>query len=347
MAQNAPSFFAPATVARAYGRVSMTVARGDRVTTTDTLPPAPMGPRRILVVDDDAEVAAGIVRALRADHLDVTSCTPGDGLLACLLSVKPDVVLVRTLRSDPRALVACCQPHGADATRPGTVIAYATGDTHEDAVVHALRCGADDYVADAGRGRELQARVDAQLRHLRDREVMRWERARTSRLKGLANTDPLTGIANRRGGARAIERLLASRASVTLVLVDVDHFKRVNDSFGHPVGDAVLREVARELETATPHDGTAARWGGEEFAIVLPGCEDETLEQVGERFRYAVGNVALDDVRGTIWVTASVGVARWDGAGSPPPSARLVAAADSALYRSKNEGRNRVSAATG
>jgi two-component system, cell cycle response regulator len=343
MAHYAPSFFAPKPIARPYGPVSMTVARGGRCA-TDTLPPAPMGPRRILVVDDDEHVAAGVVAALHADDLDMMACAPAD-MLASLAVFRPDVILIRTRRDHPRALAVCCQLHDVEAAHPRTVIAYATGDAHEDAVVDALRCGADDYIANVGRDRELQARVDAQLRHLRDREVMRWARAQRSRMKDLANTDALTGIANRRAGARAIDRLLDAGGTVTLALVDVDHFKRINDAFGHPVGDLVLRGVAREIARVTPVDSTAARWGGEEFAIVLPGHEGESAEEIGERFRAAVGEVSLDDAGGTVWVTASVGVARWCGAKQPSSSAPLVAAADAALYRAKNEGRNRVSAA--
>ncbi|HXN32110.1 MAG TPA: diguanylate cyclase [Polyangiaceae bacterium] len=346
MATNAPSFFAPATIARAYGRVSLTTTRGHG--SADTLPPDHVGPRRILVVDRDNELAARVARALRTDGLEVTCCAPSDDVLACVLSARPDVILVHTRQGDQQALVACCQLHEFDAARTRTVIAYTAGDAKEDVVVHALHSGADDYIADVGREGELRARVSAQLRHLRDREVMRWARAQRSSLRDLANTDPLTGLANRRAIERVLHFALGTGKGVTLVLVDLDHFKQINDTFGHPAGDLVLRRVARSLHRVAPGGGLAARWGGEEFAIVAPvsdgalTCPDHAA-RLGERFREAVEDIVLQEIDGTPKITASVGVAEWGGAGARQSSDRLIAAADAALYQSKRQGRNCVS----
>jgi diguanylate cyclase (GGDEF)-like protein len=340
MATNAPSFFAPATIARAYGRVSLATARGDR--TADTLPPAHVGPRRILVVDRDTELAASVVRALSTDGVEVSCCTPNDDVLACVLSTRPDVILVHTRPGDQQALVACCQLHEFDTARTRTVIAYTAGDAREDVVVHALHSGADDYIADVGRDRELRARVSAQLRHLRDREVMRWAREQRSCLRDLANTDPLTGLANRRSIGRVLDFALGTGKGVTLVLVDLDHFKRINDTFGHPTGDLVLRRVARSLHGVAPMEGV------EEFAIVVPATDRASASldhasRIGERFRAAVASIALTEIEGMPQVTASVGVAAWSGTGTHQSSSRLIAAADAALYQSKNQGRNCVS----
>jgi two-component system cell cycle response regulator len=346
MAINAPSFFAPASIARAYGRVSVTTTR--RKGSTDTLPPDHVGPRRILVVDKDPELAARVVHALRIDGLEVTCCTPNDDVLACVLSTRPDVILIHTRHGDQQALVACCQLHELDTARTRTVIAYTAGDAKEDIVVHALNSGADDYIADVSRDRELRARVSAQLRHLRDREVMRWARAQRSSLRDLANTDPLTGLANRRAIQGALEFALSAGNGVTLVLVDLDHFKRINDTFGHPAGDLVLRRVARSLHGAAPLEGIAARWGGEEFAIIVPASDGVSLSlahaaAIGERFRNAVASTVLRDIDASTSITASVGAAAWIGRGPLQASSRLIAAADAALYQSKNQGRNCVS----
>jgi diguanylate cyclase (GGDEF)-like protein len=132
------------------------------------------------------------------------------------------------------------------------------------------------------------------------------------------------------------------------VLVDLDHFKRINDTFGHPTGDLVLRRVARSLHGAAPLGGVAGRWGGEEFAIVVPAGVGVSLslEQaatIGERFREAVGSTALREIEGAQQVTASVGVTAWSGGGAQQSSGRIIAAADAALYQSKNQGRNCVS----
>jgi two-component system, cell cycle response regulator len=346
MATNAPSFFAPATIARAYGRVSLTTRTR---ASTDTLPPDHVGPRRILVVDRDADLAAGIVRALRADGLEVACCSPSDDLLSCVLSTRPDVILVHARPGDPQALVTCCQLHEFDKARTRTVIAYTAGEAKEDVVVHALHSGADDYIANVGRDRELRARVSAQLRHLRDREVMRWARDQRSSLRDLANTDPLTGLANRRAIERMLDFMLGTGKGLSLTMVDLDHFKQINDTYGHPAGDVVLRSVAHALHAAAPFGGVAGRWGGEEFAVVVPtgdggSSSAEQVAWIGERFREAVAATDLFEIEGAPRVTASVGVAAWNGIGMPLSSGRLVAAADAALYQSKNQGRNCVSA---
>jgi diguanylate cyclase (GGDEF)-like protein len=346
MATNVPSFFSPATIARAYGRVSLTATPARA--SADTLPPDHIGPRRILVVDSDTEIADRVVRVLRTDGLEVSCCTPSEDLLSCVLSTRPDVVLIHTRAGDQQALVACCQLQQFDSARTRTVIAYTTGDAKEDVVVHALHSGADDCIADVGRDRELRARVSAQLRHLRDREVMRWARDQRSSLRDLANTDPLTGVANRRAIQRLLDFTLGTGKGVAFVLVDLDHFKRINDTFGHPAGDVVLRRVARSLHKATPLGGVAARWGGEEFAIVVPasdgvGLSLENAASIGERFREAVAGTSLGDIEGSPRITASVGVAAWSAAGAPQSSGRLIAIADAALYQSKNQGRDCVS----
>jgi diguanylate cyclase (GGDEF)-like protein len=202
----------------------------------------------------------------------------------------------------------------------------------------------DDYIADAGRGRELRARVEGQLRHLRNREIQQWASTQRTSLRTMAHTDALTGVANRRGISRALERLLASGEALTLIFVDLDHFKRINDTYGHAAGDLVLRHAARALWSAASPGDIAGRWGGEEFAIVLRASREVGAEafELGERFRRSVADISVCEVDESLRVTASVGVTGWNGAGEAPTAADLFRAADDALYRAKREGRNRV-----
>lgn len=192
-----------------------------------------------------------------------------------------------------------------------------------------------------------------------DRETAHWlvghgvialENARLHRtVQRQALVDGLTGLANRRlyEAALAKELLRADRFAepVTLVLADLDDFKRVNDAHGHPKGDDVLREFAKTLKECLREIDLAARWGGEEFAVLLPGTDVQGGIRLAERLRSALAErVIVSDAGDRITMTASFGVAEWGGSGTAND---LLAAADSALYEAKRRGKNRVEAAGG
>jgi diguanylate cyclase (GGDEF)-like protein len=159
-------------------------------------------------------------------------------------------------------------------------------------------------------------------------------------LERLASADPLTGLSNRRGGekdiAAEISRARRQNTPLSCVLLDLDHFKNVNDTYGHQTGDYVLREVSGLLRRTLRAYDILIRWGGEEFLAVLPGVEREQAFKLGERVRHAVENLRLAGIPG---VTASVGVAPL---GSDYSFDAMFAAADKQLYRAKNAGRNSV-----
>jgi diguanylate cyclase len=158
----------------------------------------------------------------------------------------------------------------------------------------------------------------------------------------LAMTDGLTGLANRRHAAEFLQRELARTgrhgAETSIALCDVDHFKRINDTLGHNVGDVVLRWVAESLVGGVRTTDLVSRWGGEEFLVVLPDSGPAIARVVAERLRGRIEKGRMsDETVGT--VTMSVGVACTEGPIDPDA---LIARADAALYRAKNSGRNRV-----
>jgi diguanylate cyclase (GGDEF)-like protein len=161
-------------------------------------------------------------------------------------------------------------------------------------------------------------------------------------LRDMAATDGLTSVANRRTFEAALEveitRAARSGSSVSLVLIDIDHFKALNDTHGHQAGDEVLRTVARALKDQSRAFDTPARYGGEEFAVIMPGCDVVDAERSAERFRNAVGRLG-----GSAPVTVSTGVATFPVHATDADS--LVERADGALYESKNAGRNRTTVA--
>ena len=169
--------------------------------------------------------------------------------------------------------------------------------------------------------------------------------ARSQTLEHAALTDSLTGMQNRRYFDDALREYLAEflriQRPVGLIILDLDHFKQVNDTYGHDTGDEVLRAVARCLKDITRYHDVVARLGGEEFAVVAPNMDIDMLSRFAERIRKAVAAlpIALGNARLTI--TTSIGVALWDRKESVE---ELFRRADAKLYSAKREGRNRISA---
>jgi two-component system chemotaxis response regulator CheY len=232
-----------------------------------------------------------------------------------------------------------------DAGWPGyTYIILLTAKSGRYDIVEGLNAGADDYVTKPFRNEELLARIGVGARIL---ELERRLSESLAREEALATRDSLTGLPNRRAlydRARVeLSRAARARTSVGLILVDLDHFKRINDEFGHAAGDEALRRVAEVLlRNKRDYDHTG-RWGGEEFLVVLPGTSLSQTAMVAERIRISMATVKLDLGGGrVVGLRASLGVAC-----APPASPivdldDLLQQADDALYRAKAEGRDRV-----
>ena len=218
----------------------------------------------------------------------------------------------------------------------------AKDDKHD--VVQGLEAGADDYLTKPFNVDELHARVRAGKRILElQKELIQ---ARES-LRFEALHDHLTGLWNR--GAvlnllqREEQRRQRSGDALGVIMVDVDHFKAINDSHGHLVGDVVLTEVAKRLTASVRGYDSVGRYGGEEFLIIVPGCNPQGLIISAERLRGVIAETPINSASGPIPVTISVGlVSVGPGNLKPVEHIALVQAADSALYRAKAKGRNRV-----
>jgi diguanylate cyclase (GGDEF)-like protein len=277
------------------------------------------------VVDDSPRLLTcrGLLDALVADF------RIGDMSVLQAADLRRETLLVRELDPEVDPWLAAIMP---DARNIAVVPLVA------DAVVGVL-------VAETGQGAgsRIERRIVATTERFAGHAAMAIRNANLlERMQQMAVTDGLTELANRRSFDRSLERELtrANRTDgrLSVVLLDIDHFKLLNDTHGHVVGDAVLRQVAAALRDCGREYDTVARYGGEEFAAVLPGCSSALALQVAERLRRAVEEAGSD-----VPVTASAGVATYPYDGVDAGS--LLQAADQALYASKRSGRNTVRSA--
>jgi two-component system cell cycle response regulator len=293
----------------------------------------------VLVAEDSLVVRAVLRRHLEERDYNVVEADDGNAALRTCREIRPDVVLldIEMPGLDGHQVLAALK---ADPELEEIPVVFLTGRTSTDDIVEGLRLGAHDYLKKPFEASELIARVSAAVRMKKLQDELR---ARNAELDLVSRTDSLTGLANRR---QLVERLgemgSASRRHDRLLgvlMLDIDHFKRVNDTAGHDAGDCVLREFATRLSRLPRVEDVIGRWGGEEFLALLPDTDFEGSRIFGERVIEAIAAKPFELPDGTrLGVTVSVGCSV-EVAHDPE---RLVANADAALYEAKAAGRNRL-----
>jgi len=227
------------------------------------------------------------------------------------------------------------------------IIMLTVRDSAADKVT-GLESGADDYLPKPYNDIELNARIYAALRTKTLQDELRRKNKQLedmlTRVETLAITDPLTGLFNRRRFETILElefkKTHRYQTPLSCLMIDIDHFKTVNDSFGHHVGDAVLRDVALLIQRGIREVDTAARWGGEEFTVLMPTITKENAVQPATRILNSVAGYAFPEVSGRS-ITISIGIADVPNK-EIDAGAKLVHAADLAMYDAKKNGRNRI-----
>ncbi len=299
------------------------------------------GSGRVFVVDEPRS-AARVVAALEKAHDAIAGSDPQAALMMVAES-NFDLLIVSLNLGGADGLRLCSQVRSLDRTRHLPIIIVA--DPGDDArLLRALDMGVNDYLMRPIDRHELLARVNTQIKRKRYSEYLR---NRLQESVELSIIDPLTGLYNRRYMEGHLKTLIAEAArsgrSLSVLIADIDHFKRVNDTYGHDAGDAVLKEFSERFRRYTRGIDLACRLGGEEFLIIMPETDMGLARQVGERVRASMA--ALPFRIGPdreIPVTASVGLATLEGASDTADA--IFKRADNALYAAKRLGRNRVAA---
>ncbi len=304
--------------------------------------------RRVLVVEDSRTQAEWLVRVLEGEGYQVQVAADGREAIRRVGAEPPDLVFLDMVLPDMHGLevLRAIKSSGGDQFIP-VILLSVKADL--DSRVAGLRMGADDFLAKPYADAEIQARAAAMLRIKALQDQLRGTKAKLERL---SVTDGLTGLYNHlHFEERLREEIYRSQrynnAPASLIMLDLDHFKRVNDEYGHPFGDQVLRGTADVISAAIRGPDICARYGGEEFAVILPNTRLQGALAVAERFlrrmrekSYPVVG-ATNDPGGEVRVTASAGVAVYPGTDVDTPES-LLKSADDALYRAKREGRDRA-----
>ncbi|MCZ8183203.1 MAG: PleD family two-component system response regulator [Beijerinckiaceae bacterium] len=296
---------------------------------------------RILLVEDRANAADRMSAALKQHHVVEIEAHP-QNVLPQVQEGGYDVAIISLglNEADPLRLISQIRSDNASRNLPILVLAEAISDP---LVTRAIDMGVNDYLIRPIDRNELIARVTTQIRKWRYQERLR-DNLRAS--MELAIVDPLTKLHNRRYLHTQLQSLLADDtargAAVSLLVLDLDHFKSINDQHGHDAGDEVLRECAERLRQAVRGIDIVARFGGEEFVVAMPDTEPFAAQRVAERIRQAIDNRPFSVANGTktLRVTASIGVAT--AAASLRSGDSLFKNADKAMYEAKRAGRNCV-----
>jgi diguanylate cyclase (GGDEF)-like protein len=297
----------------------------------------------VLIIDDSDAVRERIIKTLESFELFTRYYEAEDGLegFKKLLSSPVDIILcdLEMPRIDGFKFL------GMMKSRPelqDTPVIMLTGRDDRDLKIKCLEQGASDYITKPFDVEELVARVKV---HLKIKNLQDDLKRTNELLLELSNTDHLTGLFNRRylmeALGKEVQRSLRKGGNLSLIILDIDHFKKVNDNYGHLQGDIVLQKVAQQLQKELRAYDTAARYGGEEFIAVLP---DATLEEavfVANRVRTSVHATRFNAALAQLSLTVSIGVARFSSPGCTTVDS-FIKLADDALYRAKANGRNMV-----
>ncbi|GIX49552.1 MAG: diguanylate cyclase response regulator [Candidatus Tectimicrobiota bacterium] len=299
---------------------------------------------KVLIAEDDPVSRRLLEATLRRWGYEVIACADGTTAWQILQQADAPQLVILDWMMPGMDGIQVCRAVRTRAAEPYVYILLLTARSQKSDIITGLEAGADDYLTKPFDTNELRMRLRAGRRILDLQAELIFAR---EALREQAMRDSLTRLWNRAAILsmlrQELERARRTQAPLSVVLADLDHFKKINDTYGHLAGDMALREAARRMRAAVRPYDAIGRYGGEEFLLVLPGCDAAAALALAQRLREAIAAEPLLLTEGKLALTLSLGVA------SRHPQAddtALIAAADAALYRAKRHGRNRVEVAT-
>ncbi len=296
---------------------------------------------RVLIVDDHPRSKQRLVQTIGKHHAIEAVESPEDALRMLTTSQEYDVLIVSLSLEKADGLRLCSQVRSVDSIRHLPIVVLVEPGNNAR-LLRALDMGVNDYLLRPIEPSELLARVRTQIKRKRHSDYLR---NRLEQTVELALTDALTGLHNRHYMQTHLQTLvsdsIANLRELSILISDIDHFKQVNDTYGHDVGDMVLKEFAARLRRNTRGADLACRLGGEEFVLIMPDTTIQRAYQTGERLRALIAAEPFSIGGGkSIRVTTSVGLATLQKLEDTPDT--LIKRADNGLYAAKRRGRNRV-----
>jgi len=300
------------------------------------------GAMRVLVADDNLISRRLLEAALRKWDYEVVAAADGNEAWEILRSPNAPRLAILDWMMPGLSGPEICRRVRASGGERYTYILLVTSRSENQDVVEGLEAGADDYITKPFDQMELRARLASGRRIIElEDQLLRAQ----ATLREQATRDALTKAWNRRSILeildREVDRALREHSPLSVAMCDLDHFKQINDTYGHLAGDAVLVEAVTRMRASMRSYDSLGRYGGEEFLLLFPGCEASAAVRLAERMRREIESRPLDWQTGPIRFTISFGVTTLQ-AGRRLPSEALLRVADTALYQAKQQGRNRV-----
>jgi two-component system cell cycle response regulator len=322
-------------------RCPMSVGSGEHMSWESEAPLWAEDLQHVLVIAEALEPRAELLRLCMGEGYQASPVSNPEMVIA-----KPEAsidLILMVVEEHGRTLELCGEIRTLEAFRSVAILLVSPRAPEPEQAAAALFAGADDYCSFDPRWRvELRARLRVHLRNKRMRDAVDRLRGERNNLRSRQGVDSLTGALGRRALSDAVQRALEGAAPFAVLFADIDHFKRVNDTFGHQIGDLALQRVAEALSSERRAGDVCGRYGGEEFVLLVCNVYAHEAERVAERHRRGIASLRLAAHGGPERITVSIGVAVCNPDNPDPSVAAILSRADTALYQAKRAGRDCV-----